>query len=58
MKPVEGGRQLTVHFNADTSASMPWVFKPQQRSVKIVPGETALSFYTAYNPTDKPITGA
>lgn len=23
----------------------------------MVPGETALAFYTAYNPTDKPITG-
>jgi hypothetical protein len=35
MKPVEGGRQITVRFNADTSASMPWHFKPQQRSVKV-----------------------
>jgi cytochrome c oxidase assembly protein subunit 11 len=57
MKPVEGARSITVMFNADTGASMPWVFKPQQRSVKVVPGETALAFYTAYNPTDKPITG-
>ena len=57
MKPVEGGRSITVLFNADTGASMPWIFKPQQRSVKVVPGETALAFYTAYNPTDKPITG-
>lgn len=24
---------------------------------KIVPGETALAFYTAYNPTDSPIIG-
>ncbi len=24
---------------------------------QVVPGETALAFYTAYNPTDKPITG-
>ena len=34
-----------------------WTFKPQQRAVKVVPGETALAFYTAYNPTDKPVTG-
>lgn len=57
MKPVEGARQLTVHFTADTHDTMPWVFRPLQHSVKVVPGETALAFYSAYNPTDKPITG-
>jgi len=36
---------------------MRWDFKPQQREIKLVPGETALSFYTATNNTDKPITG-
>lgn len=25
--------------------------------MQIVPGETALAFYTARNPTDKPVTG-
>jgi len=36
---------------------MPWSFTPQQKFVKVVPGETALAFYTAHNPTDRPITG-
>jgi len=36
---------------------MPWDFKPQQRTIKVVPGEPALACYTAYNPTKKPITG-
>lgn len=44
-------------FNADTSSAMRWHFKPQQQEIKIVPGETALAFYTACNPTDKPVTG-
>lgn len=35
MKPVPGGRQVTVYFNADTSSSMPWTFVPQQRAVKV-----------------------
>lgn len=26
-------------------------------NLQVVPGETALAFYTAFNPTDKPITG-
>lgn len=30
---------------------MPWTFVPQQKFVKVVPGETALAFYTAHNPT-------
>ncbi|KAG7205776.1 hypothetical protein KM043_007723 [Ampulex compressa] len=29
----------------------------QNTSIKIIPGETALAFYTAKNPTDKAITG-
>jgi len=36
---------------------MPWKFKPQQQSVKVVPGETALAFYKATNPTKSAITG-
>ncbi|XP_028406686.1 cytochrome c oxidase assembly protein COX11, mitochondrial-like [Dendronephthya gigantea] len=50
-------RLLTVRFNADKSATMQWSFKPQQPEVKVYPGETALAFYTAKNPTDVPITG-
>jgi len=57
MRPVAGAKPVTVRFEATTSDNMPWEFRPQQRSVRVVPGETALAFYTAYNPTDRPITG-
>ncbi|XP_071964755.1 cytochrome c oxidase assembly protein ctaG-like [Antedon mediterranea] len=50
-------RQLLIKFNADTAASMRWNFRPQQPEVKVYPGETALAFYSAVNPTDKPIVG-
>ena len=50
-------RQLTIRFNADTAATMQWNFRPQQPIIKVYPGETALAFYTARNPTDKPIDG-
>lgn len=50
-------RELLIRFNADKSGAMRWNFKPQQTAVKIVPGETALAFYTATNPTDQAITG-
>ena len=36
---------------------MPWDFTPVQDHVKVVPGETALAFYRAKNPTDEPIIG-
>ena len=39
-------RRLTVKFQADTAASMQWNFKPQQSSVTLYAGETALAFYT------------
>eukprot|EP00088_Acartia_fossae_P015869 TRINITY_DN187_c0_g1_i1.p1 TRINITY_DN187_c0_g1~~TRINITY_DN187_c0_g1_i1.p1 ORF type:complete len:264 (-),score=55.40 TRINITY_DN187_c0_g1_i1:253-1044(-) len=50
-------RLLTIRFNSDTAASMRWNFKPQQPVVYVYPGETALAFYTARNPTDKPVDG-
>lgn len=50
-------RLLTIKFNADTAAQMRWNFRPQQPVVYVHPGETSLAFYTARNPTDKPIDG-
>lgn len=50
-------RVLKIRFNADIGASMRWNFRPQQYEIRIVPGETALAFYTAKNPTDLPVTG-
>jgi len=57
MVPVEGADPITVEFVAQTSDTMPWKFKPLQRRIAVVPGETALAFYKAKNPTNKPIIG-
>ncbi|XP_020786309.1 cytochrome c oxidase assembly protein COX11, mitochondrial [Boleophthalmus pectinirostris] len=56
MSPVKE-RVIKVTFNADTHASIQWNFRPQQSEIYVVPGETALAFYRAKNPTDKPIIG-
>jgi len=56
MKPIKE-RLLKIRFNADTASAMAWNFKPQQRELRVVPGETALAFYTATNPTDRTVTG-
>jgi cytochrome c oxidase assembly protein subunit 11 len=57
LTPVKDGRVLRITFNADTSDTMPWKFRPSQREVNIVPGETALAFFKATNKSDKPVTG-
>ena len=36
---------------------LPWKFIPQQREVRVLPGETALAFYTATNKSDADIIG-
>ncbi|GJN90043.1 hypothetical protein Rhopal_003041-T1 [Rhodotorula paludigena] len=50
-------RRIRVTFNADSSDSLPWSFEPQQREVRVLPGETALAFYTAKNHSDEDIIG-
>lgn len=55
--PLANGKLIKVDFTANVHSTMPWKFKPSQQSIKVVPGETALAFYTVTNPTDKPITG-
>lgn len=59
---VEGMKRISdriikIKFNADIGASMRWNFKPQQYEIKVAPGETALAFYKAKNPTDRPVIG-
>ncbi|XP_062975973.1 cytochrome c oxidase assembly protein COX11, mitochondrial [Elgaria multicarinata webbii] len=56
MEPVKD-RIIKITFNADVHASIQWNFRPQQTEVYVVPGETALAFYKAKNPTNKPIIG-
>lgn len=56
MNPVRA-RKIKVSFNANANSSMLWNFTPSQKELTVVPGETALAFYTAKNPTDEPIVG-
>jgi len=57
LRPVKNGRLITVRFDSTVGDIMPWSFVPTQLDVKVVPGETALSFFTATNHSDKAITG-
>ncbi|KAJ4158103.1 uncharacterized protein LMH87_008645 [Akanthomyces muscarius] len=55
--PVTTAKRIRVTFNASVSDVLPWKFTPQQREVRVLPGETALAFYTATNRGDKDIIG-
>ena len=50
-------RRLRITFNGSVSDTMPWKFVPQQREVRVLPGETALAFYTATNKSAEDIIG-
>ncbi|KAI0395989.1 amine oxidase [Xylariaceae sp. FL0594] len=55
--PVRDARRIRVTFNASVSDVLPWKFVPQQREVRVLPGETALAFYKATNNSDTDIIG-
>lgn len=52
-----GTRMVTVQFDANVARGMPWEFKPVQREIKLLTGETAIAFYRATNNTDRTIVG-
>ncbi|KAL1881972.1 hypothetical protein VTK73DRAFT_3301 [Phialemonium thermophilum] len=57
LQPVRDAKRIRVTFNASVSDVLPWRFVPQQREVRVLPGETALAFYTATNKSDTDIIG-
>ncbi|GJD08672.1 Cytochrome c oxidase assembly protein ctaG [Galdieria sulphuraria] len=56
-KLVPTERPLTIYFTADVNSDLPWTFVPEQREVKVFPGETALAFYRAENKSNEDILG-
>ena len=56
-KDKQRRREITVRFNADVSAHTNWKFRPAQRSVRTVPGQSTLAFYTVRNLSPEPVIG-
>ena len=52
LTPITTSRRLRITFAGSTSDILPWKFSPQQREVRVLPGETALAFYTATNKSE------
>ena len=54
---VAGERIITVRFNADISARLPWEFRPAQRQIKVRVGEEAHADYLAENTSGEVAVG-
>lgn len=50
-------RTITVDFNADHDAGLPWAFTPGEKSHRVKVGEQALTYFTAKNLSNAPVTG-
>jgi cytochrome c oxidase assembly protein subunit 11 len=49
--------KIGVRFDANVHPGLPWRFEPEQRTVRIAPGQQTKIFYRAQNLSAKPITG-
>ena len=54
---ADGDRMLTIRFDANTAASLPWSFHPEQLEMKVKLGEQNLAFYRAANRSSDAMTG-
>ncbi|MDB5394385.1 MAG: cytochrome oxidase assembly protein [Rhodospirillales bacterium] len=50
-------RSIEIRFNTDVNSELPWVFKPNQRSVTLKVGETGMATFHAHNESATPIVG-
>lgn len=54
---VDVSRKITLEFDANVDANLPWKFVPVQRSITLHPGEMVQVLYEVENKTDQDITG-
>ncbi len=51
------GKTMSVRFDANHAANMPWNFKPETTREIVTLGAQDIVFYEAENKSDKPVTG-
>ena len=54
---LPNNRPLRITFNTDVSGNLPWSFKPVQKHVTVLAGQTSLAFFEATNHSKEPIIG-
>ena len=57
MSPIQNHRKITIDFGSSSAESLQWEFEPITRKLSLVPGETALAFYTATNKGKEDVIG-
>lgn len=50
-------RTITIRFDGNVAAGLPWSFAPVRQTMDVKIGETALAFYRATNRAKTPVTG-
>ena len=50
-------RTVTIRFDGNVEAGMPWTFVPVQREMTLRIGETGMAFYRATNTAHRPVAG-
>lgn len=51
------GARISVRFDANIDADLPWTFRPEQVTQTVKLGQRQMAFYYARNNSDRPITG-
>lgn len=51
------GKSISVRFDANVEAGMPWKFKPSQVTQELQIGARKMAFYRAENLSNRPVTG-
>lgn len=54
---VDRSRWVTLEFDANINAALPWQFEPAQRSLRVHPGELVQVEYEVRNTSDRAIVG-
>jgi cytochrome c oxidase assembly protein subunit 11 len=54
---VDAGRWVTLEFDANTNAALPWRFRPGVRSMKVHPGQLVQVEYEVTNTSERAIVG-
>jgi cytochrome c oxidase assembly protein subunit 11 len=54
---VDEGRWITVKFDATVHPDLPWTLEPEERSLRVHPGETRQVRFLATNRSSKEVTG-
>jgi cytochrome c oxidase assembly protein subunit 11 len=52
------GRSVSVRFDANISAALPWRFGPERNTERVTIGEREIAFFAARNLSGKPVTGS